>query len=324
MAPSARHRSSVSTAEPVLRWGVLTVDPESPRTADVLPLLRQADEFALALYPAENYHGLDVAALDRPGVTFLVARDDGRALGTAAVVDGGGGSAELKRVFVTDAARGLGVGRALLVAAEERAREIGADVMRLETGLPQTAAIAMYERGGYRHVPRFGPYAADPTSVCMERDLREEPGPLPRWILRPALPDDASWMAELRAVALRPDLERLGRWDPVRVRRRFLDGWAPERTSVIRVAGRDAGLIARRDEPDAHWIEHFYLDPAVQGHGIGAEVLRDLMARFDDGRPYRLDVLQGSAARRLYERAGFRVEREDAVDAWLVALRSCG
>ncbi|RII86016.1 GNAT family N-acetyltransferase, partial [Clavibacter michiganensis subsp. insidiosus] len=217
-------------------------------------------------------------------------------------------------------ARGLGVGRALLVAAEDRARALGAHVMRLETGLPQTAAIAMYERGGYRHVPRFGEYAEDPTSVCMERDLRQDPGPLPRWILRPALPDDATWMAELRAVVLRPDLERLGRWDPVRVRRRFLDGWAPERTSVIRVGGRDVGLIARRDEPDARWIEHFYLDPALQGQGIGGEVLRDLMSRHDDGRPFRLDVLQGSVARRLYERAGFRVEREDAVDVWLVAL----
>ncbi|WP_086522666.1 GNAT family N-acetyltransferase [Clavibacter michiganensis] len=303
---------------------MLTVTPESPRQDDVLPLLRQADDFALALYPAENYHALDVGDLERPGVTFLVARHDGRALGTAAVVDGGDGSAELKRVFVTDAARGLGVGRALLVAAEDRARALGAHVMRLETGLPQTAAIAMYERGGYRHVPRFGKYAEDPTSVCMERDLRADPGPLPRWILRPALPDDATWMAELRAVVLRPDLERLGRWDPVRVRRRFLDGWAAARTSVIRVGGRDAGLIARRDEPDAHWIEHFYLDPAVQGEGVGGEVLRDLMARHDDGRPFRLDVLQGSAARRLYERAGFRVEREDAVDVWLVARTADG
>ncbi|MBF4622401.1 GNAT family N-acetyltransferase [Clavibacter sp. VKM Ac-2542] len=299
---------------------MLTVTPESPRQDDVLPLLRQADDFALALYPAENYHALDVGDLERPGVTFLVARHDGRAVGTAAVVDGGDGSAELKRVFVTDAARGLGVGRALLVAAEERARALGAHVMRLETGLPQTAAIAMYERGGYRHVPRFGKYAEDPTSVCMERDLRVAPGPLPRWILRPALPADAAWMAELRAVALRPDLERLGRWDPARVRRRFLDGWAPERTCVIRVGGRDAGLIARREEPDAHWIEHFYLDPALHGAGIGGEVLRDLMAQHGDGRPFRLDVFQGSAARRLYERAGFRVEREDAVDVWLVAL----
>jgi hypothetical protein len=108
------------------------------------------------------------------------------------VVDAGDGSAELKRVFVTAAARGLGVGRALLGAAEERARELGATTMRLETGLPQTAAIALYERAGYRHVPRFGPYVEDPTSVCMERDLRVAPGSLPRWILRPALPDDAT------------------------------------------------------------------------------------------------------------------------------------
>ncbi len=67
MAPSARHRSSVSTGGAVLRWGVLTVTPESPRQDDVLPLLRQADDFALALYPAENYHALDVGDLERSG-----------------------------------------------------------------------------------------------------------------------------------------------------------------------------------------------------------------------------------------------------------------
>ncbi|WP_350271581.1 hypothetical protein [Frondihabitans sucicola] len=45
--------------------------------------------------------------------------------------------------------------------------------------------------------------------------------------LRPATPDDAGWMAELRAVVMRPDLERLGRFDPARVRSRFLDGYSP-------------------------------------------------------------------------------------------------
>lgn len=171
----ARRRRGRS-GHPVSYTGcVPTVSLESPRGADVLPLLQQADDFALSLYPAENYHGLDVDSLDRPHVAFFVARVDGVALGTAAVVDGGDGSAELKRMFVTAKARGLGLGRALLDAAEAYAIDRGATVMLLETGLPQTAAIALYERAGYSVIPRFGPYVDDPTSYCMEKRLRPVP-----------------------------------------------------------------------------------------------------------------------------------------------------
>ncbi len=55
------------------------------------------------------------------------------------------------------------------------------------------------------------------------------------------------------------------------------------------------------------------------GCGIGSAVLRGVLDRADAERiPVRLDVLQGSPARRLYERHGFTLEREDAVDAFLV------
>jgi hypothetical protein len=51
--------------------------------------------------------------------------------------------------------------------------------------------------------------------------------PVPDWSLRAATADDAHWIAELRAVVLRADLERLGRFDPVRVRQRFLSAFDP-------------------------------------------------------------------------------------------------
>nr|WP_246223412.1 GNAT family N-acetyltransferase [Pseudarthrobacter psychrotolerans] len=137
--------------------------------------------------------------------------------------------------------------------------------------------------------------------------------------LRPSLPTDAAWIAELRAVVMRPDLERLGRFDPVRVRRRFLDSFCPELTQVIEVDGRSAGSITVRPEPDAVWIEHFYLEPAFHGQGLGGSVLREVMAACVDQRPFRLNVLQGSAARRLYERHGFAVESEDPVDIIMAA-----
>ena len=117
---------------------------------------------------------------------------------------------------------------------------------------------------------------------------------------------------------MRPDLERLGRFDPVRVRRRFLDSFRPELTQIIEVEGRIAGSITVRPEPDAVWIEHFYLEPAVHGQGVGGAVLRGVMAAHADHRPFRLNVLQGSAARRLYERHGFVLEHQDPVDVFMV------
>lgn len=118
---------------------------------------------------------------------------------------------------------------------------------------------------------------------------------------------------------MRPDLERLGRYDPVRVRQRFLDAFVPANTRVIVVDGEDVGLVAVRREPDALWIEHFYLAPEVQGRGLGAAVLTHLLVDGDGARPFRLNVLQGSAARRLYERHGFVLENEDAADVFMKA-----
>lgn len=148
-----------------------TIRIESPHSDDVLALLRQGDEFALALYPAESYYGLDLEALEADGVSLFVARDGGAALGTVAVVDRGDGSAEIKRMFVTDEARGLGIGRGLLEALEAHARHSGLSTLQLETGLPQVAAIALYEKLGYEQIPRFGKYVDDPTSYCMQKHL---------------------------------------------------------------------------------------------------------------------------------------------------------
>ena len=139
------------------------------------------------------------------------------------------------------------------------------------------------------------------------------------WTLRTAVPADATWMAELRAVVMRPDLERLGRWDPVRVRQRFLDAFRPTQSYVIQVKDEAVGLITVRAEADDQWIEHFYIAPEYQGRGIGHAVLHHVMGLHADVRPFRIDVLQGSAARRLYERCGFVYESEDPIDMFLVA-----
>ncbi len=67
------------------------------------------------------------------------------------------------------------------------------------------------------------------------------------------------------------------------------------------------------------WLEHFYLAPLRQGHGVGSAVLRTVLEGTDaQGLTVGLNVLQGSAARRLYERHGFVVEAQDPIDVFMV------
>jgi GNAT superfamily N-acetyltransferase len=139
------------------------------------------------------------------------------------------------------------------------------------------------------------------------------------WATRPASVADVEQVAELRATVLRADLERLGRYDEQRVRQRLRDGFAPAHTWVIEVGGVFAGCVALRPAADAHWLEHFYLAPHLQSSGIGTAVLRAVLRQCDrEGTLVRLNVLQGSPARRLYERHAFTVETEDLVDVFMV------
>ncbi|MER7172779.1 GNAT family N-acetyltransferase [Streptomyces mesophilus] len=140
-----------------------------------------------------------------------------------------------------------------------------------------------------------------------------------RLALRAAEPDDLETIAELRAVVMRPDLERLGRFDAHRVRQRFRDAYIPEHTSVILSDNVFAGCVAVRPADDCRWLEHFYLHPDLQGRGVGTAILRTVLAAADaTDTLVRLNVLQGSPARRLYERHGFVLESEDPVDVFMV------
>ena len=92
-------------------------------------------------------------------------------VGCGAVVLGEGGQAELKRMFVTDAARGLKLGQAILAALERVAREHGVRLLQLETGIRNHAALALYRRQGFVERGPFGAYRPDPLSVFMEKPL---------------------------------------------------------------------------------------------------------------------------------------------------------
>jgi len=133
-----------------------------------------------------------------------------------------------------------------------------------------------------------------------------------RWELRAASDDDREPIAELRAVVLRADLERLGRFDERRVRQRFRDAFDPQHTRVIEVDGVFAGSVALRPDAEGMWLEHFYLDPRFQGAGIGTAVVSELLRAVECA--VRLIVLVESPAQRLYARLGFSTVEQGSID----------
>ena len=52
-----------------------------------------------------------------------------------------------------------------------RARALGYSFVRLETGNLQAVAIGLYVSAGFEPIPRYGPFASDPRSVCFEKRL---------------------------------------------------------------------------------------------------------------------------------------------------------
>jgi putative acetyltransferase len=144
---------------------------EDPAQPEVAPLLHASDAYMASLYPTESNHMLDVASLRLPQVAFLVARVDGKALGCGALVDSGEGWAELKRMFVSPAARGMKLGRRLLEEIEAIAGRRGARVLRLEMGGLQPEALGLYRAAGFVEIGPFGAYGPDPLSIFMEKIL---------------------------------------------------------------------------------------------------------------------------------------------------------
>jgi len=153
----------------------VTVEAVRTATDEVRDLIDELDRTLSMEYLPEQRHGLALDTIFQPHVRFFIARLDGVAMGC-------GGVAlfatfgEVKRMYVRDRARGKGIAQALLSRIEDETRASGLDVLRLETGDRQAAAIRLYERAGFQPCDAFGDYAAMApraiaTSVFLEKHL---------------------------------------------------------------------------------------------------------------------------------------------------------
>jgi GNAT superfamily N-acetyltransferase len=75
-------------------------------------------------------------------------------------------------MYVSPAVRGRGLGRRLVAALETEARALGVQRLVLETGIRQSAALALYRATGFQPIPLYGEYVRSPeTSICLGKVL---------------------------------------------------------------------------------------------------------------------------------------------------------
>ncbi len=131
---------------------------------------------------------------------------------------------------------------------------------------------------------------------------------------RPATADDLEFLYCLTRESLGPWVIRtFGPWDDAAQRERFFRETIVETHEVVVRDGEPVGCLCTSVQPDALKLHRVFLLPAAQGHGLGAALVREVMAAARArGLPLRLRVLRVNPARRLYERLGFEVTGQTA------------
>jgi len=157
--------TAMETVERLLTASLIGVAVEDPR--------RAAGRWCLEQYYKELASRFDdgfdpgTSSLPDPGEMapptglFLIARLRGEPAGCGGLILHGADPAEIKRMWVAPAVRGLGLGRRILLELERLARESGASAARLDTNRNLIEAISMYRSSGYEEIDDFNgePYA---------------------------------------------------------------------------------------------------------------------------------------------------------------------
>jgi putative acetyltransferase len=154
------------------------ISADDPRAPDVRALLDRHMAAMLAATPPEHAFALDVDGLLDPAVTFFSYRADRELLGVGALKQLDPGHAEIKSMHTAVAARGRGVGRAMLNHLLGVARSRGCRRVSLETGTMEefAAARALYASAGFTACEPFADYQPSEDNCFMTLEL-DAPAP---------------------------------------------------------------------------------------------------------------------------------------------------
>jgi len=148
----------------------VSVTIESPITPEGRVLIAGSEDALREVYTEDECFTFTAEELLDETIAFYVARKDGVPVGCVALVDYKT-YGEVKRLYVPQTARGLGVAKILMAHLEREAKAKGHTSVKLETGDKLVAAVSLYTSLDYAVCGTFGEYEEHPASLFMEKAL---------------------------------------------------------------------------------------------------------------------------------------------------------
>lgn len=151
--------AAMGEVERLLTAAMVAIRPVDPAAPDARSCIRayfaELDRRAGSRFDPSQGSSAEPHELRPPAGLFLVAYLRSEPIGCGAVKHHGVAFSEIKRLWVAESARGLGLGRRLLHELEAEAERHGAAAVRLDTNRALTEAIALYRSSGYVEIPPF-------------------------------------------------------------------------------------------------------------------------------------------------------------------------
>lgn len=146
---------------------IIKTNSENP---DFIDLIAALDKSLWERYPElkQNYWGNNVIELN-PNVVIIYFGNKSVACGCFKKYDKN--TIELKRMFVSPEARGIGFAKKIIQELEVWAHDLGFSFSVLETLYKQKEAISLYQKVGYSVVDNYGPYIGVENSICMQKQI---------------------------------------------------------------------------------------------------------------------------------------------------------
>jgi GNAT superfamily N-acetyltransferase len=149
---------------------LLKIVKTTSENPDFSALITALDKSLWERYPElkSNYWGNNIIELN-PNVVVIYLDEKPVACGCFKKYDKN--TMEIKRMFVSPEARGLGLAKKILQELELWAQELGFSFSVLETLYNQKEAISLYQKVGYTIVDNYEPYVGLENSICMKKAI---------------------------------------------------------------------------------------------------------------------------------------------------------
>lgn len=149
--------------------GNITIAKENIQSKDAIALIEELSDELKSITGDSGQSSFNSTDINNKRSLFVIARENGRAVGCGAFREISGEIAEIKRMYVRK--KSCGVGSRILSYLEREAKKSGYSRTLLETRKCNGNAVNFYLKNGYTIIPNYGKYENMPEAVCFEKNI---------------------------------------------------------------------------------------------------------------------------------------------------------